>query len=406
MKWLLGLIAVIMVLAFCVGACQAQVISGGHYFGQTPPGFTPVVFAPGIISQPNRYEYCLVFSPNLDECVFGVTNSTWGVFNLWFTKMGSDSTWTDPTPAPFQGNGDGLFPAYSADGNDIYFASSRPSYPPANIWRSSREGSGWSEPVALDPPINSTSNEWGGSLTDDGTLYFSSERPGGFGGADLYRTVALPGGGVTVENLGATVNSPQLEGSACVAHDGSYLIFESQRPGGYGQSDLYITYNENGVWTAPRNLGPVINTSWFEDGSSLSPDGKYLFFNRRRAYVTGTQTDIWWVDLQAVLHPEQSEVVDPGVQKGEPTILRNEPNPFGPSTTITYSTPSSGFVAIKVYDVLGREVQSLVNAPLAAGTHSVAFDLPREERPAGGIYYCSLQVGDKRLKTTKMVSVR
>jgi hypothetical protein len=76
MKWFLGLVAVVLVLAFCVGVCQAQEIAGGHYFGQDPPGFSPMVFAPGIISQVNRYEYCLVFSPNLDECVFGVTNPT------------------------------------------------------------------------------------------------------------------------------------------------------------------------------------------------------------------------------------------------------------------------------------------------------------------------------------------
>ena len=406
MKRLLGLVAAILVLAVCVGAGEAQVIPGGHYFGQEPPGFSPVVFAPGIVSQPNRYEYCLVFSPNLDECVFGVTNSSWGVFNLWYTKMGSDSTWTDPAPAPFQGTGDGLFPCYAADGNEIYFASSRPSYPSVNIWRSTREGTDWSEPLILDPPVNSTSHEWGGSLTDDGTFYFSSERPGGFGGADIYRAVTSPGGEVTVENLGATVNSPQLEGSAWVARDGSYLIFESQRPGGYGHSDLYITYYENGVWTAPTNLGPVINTAWFEDGSSISPDGKYLFFNRRQAYVTGTQTEIWWVDAQAVFHPEQSDVKDPGEPTGERTILRNEPNPFGPSTTITYSTPATGFVAIKVYDVLGREVRSLVNTSLAAGIHTVEFDVPRSRGLADGIYYYSLLVGKERLKTTTMVSLR
>ncbi len=91
---------------------------------------------------------------------------------------------------------------------------------------------------------------------------------------------------------------------------------------------------------------------------------------------------------------------------GEPAILRNEPNPFGPSTTITYSTPSSGFVAIKVYDVLGRKVRSLVNTSLAAGTYSVEFDAPRGESLADGVYYYSLHVGDRKLKTTKMVALR
>jgi Tol biopolymer transport system component len=348
----------------------------------------------------------LVLSPTLDECVFGLTNSSWSAFNLLYTRMGSDSSWIDPIPAPFQGTGDGTDPFYSPDGNEIYFVSSRPSYPPTNIWRSSREGAGWNEPLALEAPINSTSNEWGGSLTNDGTLYFCSGRPGGFGGADVYRAVTAPGGEVTVENLGATINSPQLEGSACVARDGSYLIFESQRPGGYGQSDLYISYNENGVWTAPRNLGPAINTSWIEDCPFISPDGKYMFFNRRRAPYTTEQTDIWWVDARAVFHPEQSGANDPEGWIGAPAILRNAPKPFGPSTTITYPTPASGFVAITVYDILGRNVRSLVNTSLAAGTYSVEFDAPRGGGLADGVYYYSLNLGHRKLKTTKMVSLR
>jgi len=131
----------------------------------------------------------------------------------------------------------------------------------------------------------------------------------------------------------------------------------------------------------------------------------YLFFNRRRAPYTAEQTEIWWVDARAVFSGE-SEVSDPDVRTGERSILRTEPNPFGPPTTITYSTPSSGFVAIKVYDVLGREVRSLVNAARPAGTYSVEFDAPGGERSADGVYCCSLHVGDKMLQTTKIVSLR
>jgi hypothetical protein len=257
--------------------------------------------------------------------------------------------------------------------------------------------------VALAAPVTSGFNEWGGSLTADGTLYFCSERPGGFGHADMYRAVTAPGGEVTVENLGAGLNSSQNDGDPCIAPDGSYLIFSSSRSGGLGQSDLYVSYNQGGAWTTPRNLGPAINTSWIEDWPSISPDGKYLFFNRRRAYVTTTQTEIWWVDARAVFHPEQSGVQDPGGSTGEQTILRAEPNPFHRSTTITYSTPVSGPVAIRVFDILGREVRSLVDAPQAAGTHSVVFDVPRGEGLTDGVYFYSLQVGNKKLKTTKML---
>jgi hypothetical protein len=407
MKRFLGLIAVILVSVFTEGSGKAQVIPNGHYFGQSPPGFAPAVFAPGVLSLPDRYEYCLTFSPNLDECVFGVTNSAWDSYSQWYMKMGSDSTWADPVPAPFQGEGEDLNLRYSADGNQVYFISYPPATPPSRFWRSTREGTGWSEALPLDPPINSpTSNQWGGSLTDDGTLYFCSTRPGGSGRADLHRAVTGPGGGVTVENLGAAINSGQNDGDPCIAPDGSYVIFASWRAGGLGLSDLYISFNEAGAWTTPRNLGYPINSSSIEDWPSMSPDGKYLFFNRRKAYVTSEQTEIWWVDARAVFHPEESGVKNPDGRPEAPTILLNQPNPFGPSTTIRYTTPSSGFVTIKVYDILGREVRSLVNTTLAAGAHSIQFDQSAGQSPAAAIYYYSLQLGGARLKTEKMVALR
>lgn len=406
MKRFCGLLVAILVSAVQVPVCFGAVIPGGHYFGQTPPGFTPEVFAPGVISLSGRYETCLVFSHNLDECVFGETNASWSYFSMWYTRMESDSTWIDPTPAPFQGAGDGVAAAFEPGANSICFASSRPAYPPMNMWMASRTESGWSDPVAMDPPINSTSDEWGGSYADDGTLYFSSSRPGGYGAGDIYRTVTGPGGEITVENLGAAVNSGQNDATPCIARDGSYLIFESNRPGGMGLVDLYISLNQGGVWTAARNLGAPINTSWFDDGAFVSPDGKYLFFNRRKSFMTTVKTDIWWVDARAALDPSQSDVGDQSEAIGEQTILRNAPNPFSPSTTITYSIPSPGFVTMKIYDVLGREVESLVNTTQGAGTYSVKFDGQRADRPASGVYTYSLRLGDRELGSRKMVALR
>lgn len=396
-------VVVAMVLA---GPGEGREVAPGRYLGQTPPGLTPEVFAPGVVSLPGRYEYCLVFSPDLDECVFGLTNSGWSGFNLQYMKMGSDSVWTDPVAAPFQGTGDGLYPFFSADGDDVYFVSSRPNYSPTRLWTSAREGAGWSVPAPLEAPVYSGANEWGGSLTEDGTLYFCSDRADGLGAGDIYRAVTLPGGEVIVENLGVPFNSPQLEGAPCVARDGSHVIFESRRPGGFGQSDLYISYQENGAWSVPRNLGPAINTSQIEDGPFLSPDGKYLFFNRRRAPYTTEQTDIWWVDARVVFDPGVSDATVPEEVMGERIVLRSAPNPCRGATTITYATPASGFVTIQVYDLLGREVQSLVNAPVPAGVHSIDLDLRRDDARAEGIYFCRLDLDGGPPRTVKIVSVR
>jgi hypothetical protein len=432
MRCFFGLIAAVLFLTVGLGlgpgagVCQGREISGGLYFGMTPPGMTPEVFAPGIISLSNRYEFGVAFSPNLDECVFGVTNANWNRFNLWYTRMTSDSTWSDPVAAPFQGTGDALTPSFSADGNHVYFTSSRPVYPPVNIWRADRNGSGWDSPVKLDPPVNSDFDEWGSSVTSDGTVYFTSQRPGGLGAGDVYRTVVLPDSTISVENLGPAINSESNEASLCVARDGSYLIFESDRAGGYGQADMYISYNHDGVWTAAQNLGPAINTGYFDDSPFISPDGMYFFFHRRQAFSTLEKTDIWWVDARAVFDSTLSGVKDPVKPRTGQMLLHNAPNPFYPSTKITYSVPSSGPVALKVFDVLGREVGNLVDRFQPAGTYSVDFSLAAgrgagwgastgacatgrglvDPRSSSGIYFCTLQVGDQRLKTMKMTSIR
>lgn len=405
MRGILFVVSVALALASVPNALPAQALPSGPYFGQTPPGFTPQIFAPGSVSLPNRYEYCLVFSPGMDECVFGLTNGSWSGFTLLYTRMAPDGTWSDPVTAPFQGTGDAVYPTFSMDGTVICFASSRPAYPPVRIWRAQREDTGFSQPVALDPPVFSGYDEWGSSFTSDGVFYFCSDRPGGLGSGDIYRAVTSPDGTVTVENLGAPINSPQLEGAPRIAPDESYLIFESQRPGGYGQSDLYISYRQGGAWTTPRNLGESINTAQIEDGPFVSPDGRYLFFNRRRSPYTGEQSEIWWVDARAAFDPGQTGMSDADTRKCGSSLLRIEPNPFAASATLTYSTPVPGFVSIKVYDVLGRQIGSLVNALRDAGTYTEDLPIPggaSDQR----IYLCQLRVDERRLATVKATSSR
>lgn len=308
------------VTLFPVGALS-QGIPDGPYFGQKPPGLTPEVFAPGVISLDDRFEYTLVFSPDMDECIFGLTNQTWNYFTFLYTRMEKDGSWSDPVRAPFQGDGDGLLPAFTQDGGEVFFVSSRPNYPPTNVWRSVRNGEQWSGPVALPPPVNSGTNEYGTSLTANGTLYFTSDRNGGYGSQDIYRAVKVGGQYTSVENLGPMINSPYTDASPYVSPDERYLIFESDRPGGHGQPDLYISFRVDGAWTEARNLGPGINTDKIDDVPFVSPDGNYLFFNRRESWVTSVPTDIYWVDIRAIF-PEKVVVSGPGPGYGNPALIR------------------------------------------------------------------------------------
>ena len=85
----------------------AQEIPDGTYFGQTPPGMTPEIFAPGIISVENRYEYTISFSPDGKECCFGVTNTDWSACTIYYTKQDENGKWSSPNKAYFQNGNDG-----------------------------------------------------------------------------------------------------------------------------------------------------------------------------------------------------------------------------------------------------------------------------------------------------------
>jgi len=268
------------------------------YFGQTPPGDTAVVFAPGIISLPNRTECRIVFSPTGNECFFNVWAADYSSAKIYATKRVNNS-WSPPVEASFSIGHMDSGPFLSSDGNRLYFHYANYKGPePYNIWMVKRTSQGWSNPIHLPSPINSDYRDGAYSETNNGIVYFTSTRPGGFDTkGDIWRTRKVPGKPLQVENLGAIVNSSAWDASPCIAPDESYLIFTSERPGGYGNSNLYITYKkEDGSWTIPVNMeitGAGINRKKTATGdASLSPDGRFLFFSRSR--------DIYWVSTKVI----------------------------------------------------------------------------------------------------------
>jgi Tol biopolymer transport system component len=147
------------------------------------------------------------------------------------------------------------------------------------------------------------------SFAPDGTMQFSSRRPGGFGEGDLWRAPALSDGefGPPV-NLGRPVNSEHRESDSCVAPDGSYIVLTSGRPGGHGNGDLYVSFRDpsSGAWSEPVNLGGQINTADTDYCPMITPDGRYLFFSRRvsdpidsgwEGVIAG---DVYWVDANVI----------------------------------------------------------------------------------------------------------
>ncbi len=257
----------------------------GPYLGQSPPGMTPELFAPGIVST-RHYENSITISPDGNEIFYAITSPTAGRGNLFvilFVKK-ENNRWTQPQVASFSGQYVDGFPCFSPDSKRLYFASYRPlkeneAYKRDwNIWVTERTAEDWSNPKSLGPAINTEDRESSPTVTTDGTLYFKRS---GRTGSDIFRSRFTNGRYEEPEKLSDAINTETSEDHPFIAPDESYLLFSSwRRPNGFGEADLYISFRRSdGSWGQAENLGETINTNTHENCPIISPDGKYLFFN-------------------------------------------------------------------------------------------------------------------------------
>ncbi|NQZ77338.1 MAG: OmpA family protein [Ekhidna sp.] len=140
----------------------------------------------------------------------------------------------------------------------------------------------WSTPELLPQPINSKANDFGSSFTGDGQtmVYVRCDENGAMGSCDLYITQLNGDKWSRPRNMGNVVNTKNWESQPTINTDGNRIIFTSIRPGGYGGSDLYmIEKNQLGLWGVPQNLGSIVNTPLSENSPFLAADGKTLYFS-------------------------------------------------------------------------------------------------------------------------------
>jgi Tol biopolymer transport system component len=258
----------------------------GSYLGQKPPSTTPEVFAPGLVSF-GFHENGIVFSKDGKEVFYSVSDSTYSSKTFVHLKQNEDK-WLSPEIAPFAGDfyNHSLF--YSPDGKRIFFSSKRPitsgSDPrqDLDVWLVDKVRDAWSAPVHLEGPLNTEKSEQITSIAANGTIYLRTDYEGK-GKWGIYVSRLEEGMYSAAEKLGEPINAGYNEGNPFVSPDESYLIFKSGRPGGYGKTDLYVSFRQNdGSWGEPKNLGGQINSPENELEPRLSPDGKYLFFTSFR----------------------------------------------------------------------------------------------------------------------------
>jgi len=224
----------------------------------------------------------------------------------------ADFTFGEPTnlgPAVNTSYNDGG-PCISADGLSLFFESDRPGgYGSWDIWVATRTtpDADWSAPVNLGATVNSSAYDGFPSISADGlTLFFVSRRPGGQGDYDLWLTTrdTKHADWGTPMNLGPTVNSPAADSSPSISPDGLSLYFSSMRPGGSGWHDVYVMTRatKEDDWGTPVNLGATINSSVHDSTACISADGLLLFFNSGRPGGLGLR-DLWVTTRPAVGEP-------------------------------------------------------------------------------------------------------
>ncbi|GAA5219044.1 hypothetical protein ACFSJ3_16955 [Corallincola platygyrae] len=257
----------------------------GPYLGQKPPGMVAEPFAPGVISK-SGWELEGVFAPGMKE--------------FYFTT-GFNEKYERPTVIGFRQENDiwTKFMDFRRDGEVTFSPDGKRMYM-AEGYRERIEG-GWSERKSLGPMFDR--EDWGImrlSVSAKGTYVFDDYKSN-----DVIRISKLKDGKRQEPTLlGPVVNTGKWTAHPFIAPDESYLIWDSEREGGFGDSDLYISFRqEDGSWGPAINMGEQVNSDKWDAYATVTPDGKYILFNRRIDDGSDSEKrniDIYWVDAKII----------------------------------------------------------------------------------------------------------
>ncbi len=220
-------------------------------------------------NSPSNSQIVKQLTKQIEQCSFGIEAQKKSVtFNS--AEMGSIINFKNKQ----------YFPVLTADNETLIFTA-RSDDGDENLYTSQLKDGKWTEPKSISSKINSPFNEGTCSISADGhTLVFTScDGKDSFGSCDLYISKKLGEEWSTPQNLGENINSPFWDAQPSLSNDGRVLYFSSERKGGYGRKDLWISeLAENGVWTKATNLGNTVNTLSDEISPFIHANGHTLFF--------------------------------------------------------------------------------------------------------------------------------
>ena len=327
----------------------------------------------------------------------------------FYVSTWSDNKWNTAITAgmPLNTQGNEGAQSLASNGRYMYFAACdrQGAVGSCDIYFSAFNDGRWTQPYNLRAPVNSASWESQPSISSDGkVLYFSSSRPGGFGGKDIwYSLLDTNSLWQNPVNMGKDINTEGDEMSPYIHFDGRTLYFSSDGRPGMGGFDMYITrMNKDSIWSVPENLGYPLNTYNDEMGLVIESNGKRAYFSTIRDKSRGK--DIYYFDLDESIRPDPVSYLKGSVfDKNTGGLIKADYELINLSTkkvTIKSSTDSKGSFLVCLpsgynYGINVSKPGYLFHSEnfLFEGTYSVAEPYIKK------IILSPIRVGEKMLLT-------
>jgi hypothetical protein len=355
----------------------------GPYLGQQLPGPVPEQFAAGLLPE---FTSSMTFTPDGLECF----STRWypQLSSILMTTKEQGGYWPEFDTVSFSVDMD-EWPYLTPDGNRLYFISYKP-IPPSpyyipHLWYADRVDTGWSEPVVMDSPIMEQ-NVISVSAASNGNLYLSIANNND---PAIYISKLVSGNYQEPEKLSDSINYLNRPLRAFIAPDESYILFDAgETPDPFSQRDVYISYrNADETWSKAVALDETVNTEADEVVTFISRDDQLVFFGRI--------TDKYWMDASNILIGTD----DKPETRNIPQLSQNYPNTFNASTTVSFYLPQPAFVTLCIFDMMNKEIITLLDEQRSSGSHKVSFDAGNFSE---GLYFYQLRTSNS-IVTRRMI---
>lgn len=376
------------------------------YLGQDPPGMTAKRFPPdSLLGNSNWWwhgspvftsdglemfwtEYVRYSPTNELATLFTmkVENNNWGAIH--YPSFGNQNY--------FENN-----PVLTVGGDTLYFFSTKPG---TQFFMTTRTETGWSQPAPVyipTPPGCGIGLQF--AVNRAGDFYIEVSVPPS-APPDLYVSRLIDGSYQLAEKLGPEVNSDYLEAFPFVDPDEDYLIFASNKPGGFGgQFDNYICFkNPDGTWTNSMNMGSEINSegAWF---ATITQDKQYMFFNSWKPGDQGYNP--YWISAAIIDSLRLIVGLNEQVKLPAQAILcQNSPNPFRDYTMISFELFTPATISVEIMNCMGILVKSVLSKqPYPTGKHTIKFDATNLQP---GVYLSVFKSEGGKSEVKKMILIR